>query len=69
MHVMEQWPNTPAKAAGLAAVRATIKSLEATPPAGAVAFECIACASQRRRGALIEMPSRAASQPNLPIAA
>ncbi len=48
LHVIEQWPDSPVKKAGLAAVRATLASLAATPPASAAEFECDICRAQNR---------------------
>jgi hypothetical protein len=48
LHMMEEWPDSPVKRARLAAVRATIASLSATPPAGAAGFECDICHAQHR---------------------
>lgn len=45
LHVMEQWPDGPVKAAGLAAVRSTLEALESSAPAGTPPFVCAACLS------------------------
>lgn len=43
MHVIEQWPDTPARAAALAAVRSTLKSLEGSSTACAERYRCCEC--------------------------
>ena len=49
LHVIEQWPDSPVKKAGLAAVRSTLASL-----AGIAKFECDTC----HRATVIQIPSR-----------
>ena len=53
LHVMEQWPDSPVKRAGLAAVRAALASLAATPPGGDAGFECDVC----HRARVVQLPS------------
>jgi hypothetical protein len=65
LHVIEQWPDSARKEAGIAAVRSTIESLERSAPAGQPAFECIVCAARNKK--------RAGSRPSpfsvMPLAA
>lgn len=49
LHLMERWPEGPVKQASMAAVRAAIESLLATPPAGASGFECGICHERRTK--------------------
>lgn len=63
MHVIEHWPESPAKHAGLAAVRATLKSLAQTAPSSETPFECAICLSRQRKAKLLQFPDRAALFP------
>ena len=64
MHVMEQWPDSPRKKAGLAAVRSTLVSLRAGVPDGEPGFVCAECLSARSRGNVIQFPSPAVQVPS-----
>jgi hypothetical protein len=57
MHVMAQWPDSPSKEAGLAAVRASIASLERAAPSGEPPFACSECLSSRCRPNVISFPA------------
>ena len=54
IHLMETWPDGPAKEAGLAAARSALESLVHAMPKG-LSFTCATCA--RRRKAVIVMSS------------
>lgn len=69
MHVMEQWPDSPRKAAGLAAVRSTIESLQKTAPADAAEFVCCDCLGQRVRPNVIQFPASVAPPASQRLAA
>ncbi len=51
LHTIERWPDSPRKTAGLAAVRATLRSFGSA----AEEFECCQCARRR----IINMPVHA----------
>jgi hypothetical protein len=51
LHVIEQWADSPRKAAALAAVRSAIESLEPGWPPGAPSFACLICHGSNRSGA------------------
>ena len=61
LHVMEQWPDGPAKAAGIAAVRSALKRLAASGAASEPAFECHECLTNRNGLRLVPFRSRTAS--------
>jgi hypothetical protein len=64
MHVMEQWPDSPRKEAGLAAVRSTLESLRTDAPGGELDFVCSECLSTRSRTNLIQFPAPAVHVPS-----
>lgn len=63
MHTMEQWPESPRKAAGLAAVRSTIEALEKTAPGGTPDFVCAECLCGHSSANIVVLPI----SPLLPI--
>ena len=56
LHVMEQWPESLRKEAGLAAVQATLDSMERTDPAACAKFVCAECLAKVRRAPVIRFP-------------
>jgi hypothetical protein len=54
IHLMETWPDGPAKEAGLAAARSALESQIRAMPNGS-SFTCMTCASRRK--AVTVMPS------------
>jgi hypothetical protein len=50
IHVMEMWPDGPAKIAGLAAAHASLERLVREAPPEAADFACIVCAGRQRTG-------------------
>jgi hypothetical protein len=57
LHCAEQWPESDYKKAALAAIRSTLKTLEATSLAPAEEPRCIGCASSQGPLVVLELPS------------
>jgi hypothetical protein len=58
LHCAEQWPESDYKDAVLAAIRSTLKTLEATSLAPVEQPRCMVCASLQAPAAVLELPSR-----------
>ena len=63
LHLIERWPDSPRKVAGLAAVHSTLESLAQTAPESEPPFECATCLSERCKARLVQFPDRAAAFP------
>ena len=61
LHCAEQWPESDYKEAVLAAIRSTLKTLEATSLAPAEQPRCMVCASLQAPAVMLELPSRSQS--------
>jgi hypothetical protein len=61
LNCAEQWPESDYKEAVLAAIRSTLKTLEATSLAPVEQPRCRVCASLQRPAVLLELPSRSQS--------
>ena len=65
LHCAENWPDSPYKAAVLAAVHSTLERLEATSTEPFDRPSCMVCASRRPSAPVIEFPSRPKGSPDV----
>jgi hypothetical protein len=61
LHCAEQWPESDYKEAVLAAIRSTLKTLEAASLARVEQPLCMVCASLQAPAVVLELPSRSQS--------
>jgi uncharacterized protein YecE (DUF72 family) len=61
LHCSEQWPESDYKEAVLAAIRSTLKTLEATSLAPVEQPLCMVCRSLQAPAVVLELPSRSQS--------
>jgi hypothetical protein len=61
LHCAEQWPESDYKETVLAAIRSTLKALEATSLAPVEQPHCMVCGSLQAPAAVLKLPSRSHS--------
>jgi hypothetical protein len=58
LHCAEEWPDSDYKETVLAAIRSTLKTLEATSWAAVEQPRCMLCASRQGPAGVLELPSK-----------
>jgi hypothetical protein len=65
LHCAENWPDSPYKAAVLAAVRSALERLQATATEPFDPPPCMVCATRKPPAPVIEFPSRPNASPDV----